>query len=89
MAKKSLDQLKRQMEQAEARMKKLRAEAKRITDKEAAEVRADVIRAVDELRLVLPGGPREMSDMPGYIRALADGYRNGTAERAHEEGARF
>lgn len=83
-SKRSVETLLEQAKQAEARARKLRAEAKKMSDREAAQVRVDVVRAVDELRLTLPSGEKPMEEMPRILRSWAETNRRKAAAQSNE-----
>lgn len=74
MAKKTIEQLEQEARKAEARAKKLRAQARKQTLAETAKLNAEIIKAVDEWRESLPTPiPRE--DLPKKFREYAEKNR--------------
>ena len=68
--KKTIEELRRQAEAAEERAKKLREQAKQMTQAEEAKLSAEIIRATEEWRLSLQP-PVRREELPSLFRKWA------------------
>ena len=73
-SKKTAAQLEEEARRAEARAKKLRAQAKKQTQAEEAKLNVDIIKAVEEWRQSYPN-PIDKKDLPQKFREWAEKNR--------------